>query len=188
VGAQDVAADEGADATQAESPPVSSDRAVLYCNVGDAMNLAVARGRACLFTRVSAVGMETIATRLSAERGLDPEHARQWLDHVGLEVDPQQLEGDPETIASARRVLEEGVRALADELRLSLEYYGAQESAVGVDRIVLSGQGSAVAGLAEKMQEGLGLEISVARPPALAGYEDGIAARLTLPFGIALEA
>ena len=38
----------------ADPPP----RHVLYCNVGDVTNLAVARGRSCLFTRVSPVGLE----------------------------------------------------------------------------------------------------------------------------------
>ena len=53
--------------------------------------------------------------------------------------------------------------------------------------IVLSGHGSAIPGMPERMQTVLGLPISVARPPALAGYGDDVAARLTLPFGIALE-
>ena len=44
-----------------------SRAAILYCNLGDVTNLAVARGRACLFTRVSHVGLEAIAARLAAE-------------------------------------------------------------------------------------------------------------------------
>jgi type IV pilus assembly protein PilM len=171
----------------APEAPGGSEGAVLYCNLGDVMNLAVARKRACLFTRVSSAGMEPIATRLGAESGLSPEHARQWLAHVGLNDEPAQVEGDAHTVESARRALEEGSHALADELRLSLDYYRAQEGAVAVDRIVLSGHGSAIPGMAERMQTVLGLPISVARPPALAGYGDDVAARLTLPFGIALE-
>jgi Tfp pilus assembly PilM family ATPase len=85
-------------------------------------------------------------------------------------------------------VLEEGVSGLVDELRLSLDYYAAQEGAVPVSRVVLAGPGSAVPGLARRMEEGLDLSISVARPPALAGYDEATAARLTLPYGLALEA
>jgi type IV pilus assembly protein PilM len=165
----------------------AADDAVLYCNLGDVMNLAVARGRACLFTRVSTVGMEGIAGRLASELGLSGEHAEQWLAHVGLEQPVEQIEGDPQTVAAARRALEEGVASLTDELRLSLDYYGAQETAVPVSQVTLAGPGSAIGGLAERMEVGLGLPISVARPPALAGYDDGTAARLTLPYGIALE-
>jgi len=159
---------------------------VLYCNVGDVTNLAVARGRACLFTRVSHVGLEAISDRLASTRALDAETATQWLEHVGLEGPPEEIEGDPEMVAESRRALEEGVSGLIDELRLSLDYYGAQEGAVPVERIVLCGPGSAIAGMAVRM-EGLGLPIAVARPAALAGLDDAAAARLTLPYGLALE-
>jgi type IV pilus assembly protein PilM len=167
--------------------PARPDDAVLYCSVGDAMNLAVARGRACLFTRVSNMGLAGIAARLGAERGLSPEHATQWLTHVGLETPLEQVEGDPETVADARRALEDGVIGLADEMRLSLDYYRALESAVPVGRVVLCGPGSAIPGLAHRMEEGLGISISTARPPALASYQEDAAARLTLPYGLALS-
>ncbi len=161
--------------------------AVLYCNVGDVTNLAVARGRACLFTRVSHAGMEPIHSRLVSSRGLTHEQAVQWVDHVGLELPVEQIEGDPETVADTRRTLEEGVSALLDELRLSLDYYGAQEGALPVERIVLCGPGSAVPGIVDRMG-GLGPPVSIARPGALASLDDSSAARLTLPFGLALEA
>jgi len=161
--------------------------AVLYCNVGDVTNLAVARGRSCLFTRVSHAGLEAISERLAATRGLNAEHATQWLSYVGLERAPEELEGDPETIAEARVALEEGVTTLLDELRLSLDYYGAQESALPVGRIVLGGPGSAIPGLAQRMEEGLGAAIAVSRPAGLASFEESAAARLTLSYGLALE-
>jgi len=161
--------------------------AVLYCSLGDVTNLAVARGRACLFTRVSHVGLEAISARLAAERGLTPEHTSQWLSYVGLETPVEQLEGDAETAAATRRALEEGLGSLADELRLSLDYYAAQEAAVPAERIVLCGPGSALAGLPSRMEAGIGLPISVARPPALGGFDEPAAARLTVPFGLALE-
>jgi type IV pilus assembly protein PilM len=160
---------------------------VLYCNLGDITNLAVARGRACLFTRVSHVGLETIADRLGAVRGLAPEHAHQWLAYVGLGRPLEEIEGDSEIVADARRTLEEGVSGLIDELRLSLDYYGAQEGAQRVERVVLCGPGSTIPGLAEQMESGLGLSIAAARPPALAGLDEHSAARLTLPYGLALE-
>jgi type IV pilus assembly protein PilM len=171
---------------QAAGAAPRSDEAILYCNLGDAMNLAVARGRACLFTRVSNAGLENVAGRLAAERGLSVEHATQWLTHVGLETALAEVEGDPETVVDARRVLEEGVTGLVDELRLSLDYYGAQEGAVPVGRIVLCGPGSAIAGLAGHMEAGLGLPMVVSRPAALAEYDEVSAARLTLPYGLAL--
>ena len=182
--AEQAASAESAGEQDEATPPGGTS---LYCSLGDVTNLAVARGRACLFTRVSHVGIEAISARLAAERELSPEHTSQWLSYVGLETPAEQLEGDAETIVAARRALEEGLGSLADELRLSLDYYGAQEAAVPVERIVLCGPGSALAGLPSRMEVGLGLPISVARPAALGGFEESAAARLTVPFGLALE-
>jgi Tfp pilus assembly PilM family ATPase len=131
--------------------------------------------------------METTVGALEESLGLTGEHAAQWIDFVGLSRPVEELEGDPETIGRVRRLLEEGVTALLDELRLSLDYYGAQEAAVPVERIVLCGPGSAIPDLVTSMEAGLGLPIAVSRPGALAGFDEGMAARLTLPFGLALE-
>jgi type IV pilus assembly protein PilM len=165
-------------------PPQS---AVLYCNVGDVANLAIAKGRSCLFTRVSPSGLDDVAAGLVASAGLSPEHARMWLEYVGLSHPLEQLEGDPALVAQARSALEDGATALLDEMRMSLDFYDAQEAAVPVERVVLCGPGSAVAGLAEWMEPTLGLPISVGRPEALAGLDAPSAARLTLPYGLALE-
>jgi type IV pilus assembly protein PilM len=159
----------------------------LYCNLGDVTNLAVARGSSCLFTRIAAFGVEGIAQRLAERRELTLEHARQWLTHVGLERPLEEIDGDPEHVSTARECLIEGATRLADELRLSLDYYGAQEGAVAVDRIVASGPGATIPGLVEQMQRGLGSPFAIARPTALAHLDDLAAARLTVSYGLALE-
>lgn len=161
--------------------------AVLYCNLGDAMNLAVARGASCLFTRVSHVGLESIAGEFGSRMGLIPEHAMQWLVHVGMQRPLAEVEGDPEIVAAARQALEAGLTELIDELRLSLDYYGAQEAALPVGKILLCGPGSAIAGLPEQMAERLGMQIEARHPAALSNLDAIHAARLTLSFGLALE-
>jgi type IV pilus assembly protein PilM len=172
-------------ADQAGEP--SAATAVLYCNVGDVTNLAIARRRSCLFTRVSPAGLEDIAAKLAAATGLSEEHAEMWLAHVGLAEPVEAIEGDPAVVAQARAALERGASAVLDEVRLSLDFYGGQEAAVPVERVVLSGPGSAIPGLAEHMAPVLGLPISVGRPAALAGADAASAARLTVPYGLALE-
>jgi type IV pilus assembly protein PilM len=161
--------------------------AVLYCNLGDVTNLAVARGSSCLFTRVSSIGVEVIAQRLAERRTLSLEHARQWLVHVGLHQPIHEIEGDAEIVAATRDTLEEGAVKLADELRLSLDYYAAQEGAPPVQRIVLAGPGSTIPGLYDRLQTGIGQPFSTARPHALAQLGDAAAARLTISYGLALE-
>jgi type IV pilus assembly protein PilM len=173
----------GSAAADPEAPPA----AILYCNVGDVTNLAVAKGRSCLFTRVAPAGLEDIATSLAGSAGLSQEHARLWLAHVGLSQPLEAIGGDPELIAKARTSLESGASALLDELRLSLDFYGAQEGAVPVERVILSGPASAIPGLVERMSPVLGLPLEVGTPFALSGFDAASAARLTLSYGLALE-
>ena len=159
----------------------------LYCNLGDVTNLAVARDSTCLFTRVSPFGVEGIAQKLAERRQLSLEHARQWLVHVGLEQPLEGVEGDAQTIAVARESLAEGAARLVDELRLSLEYYAAQEGAVPIEGIVACGPGTTIPGLLQCLQRDLGQRFEIGTPRALAHLDDPTAARLTLSFGLALE-
>ena len=182
-----LAGETAATVEQDEGDDPTTPAAVLYCNVGDVTNLAVAKGRSCLFTRVSPVGLEDMAASFSSAVGLSQEHARLWLQHVGLEQPLERVEGDPAVVAKARSALDNGASALLDELRLSLDFYGAQEAAVPVERIVLCGPGSAIPGLAEQMEPVLGLPIATGRPAALSGLDVPSAARLTLPYGLALD-
>ena len=160
----------------------------LLCNFGDVINLAVAQGSNCLFTRVSQFGLEGIVQQLAEVRGLTLEHAREWLLHVGLQTPAEQIEGDPETVMATRDALIDGVSKLAGELRLSLDYYGAQEAAVAVEEIVICGAGSAIEGVDSQIQAELGYSARAVRPGVLAHLGARDAARLTLPFGLALEA
>ncbi len=160
--------------------------AKLYCNLGDVTNLAVARGSSCLFTRVSPFGVEGIAQKLAERRRLTLEHARQWLVHVGLDNPVDGIEGDRETVSAARDSLAEGAARLVDELRLSLEYYAAQEGAIPIEGIVACGPGTTIPGLLRRLQHDLGQRFEVGRPRALAHLDDATSARLTLSLGLAL--
>jgi type IV pilus assembly protein PilM len=175
-----------------EPAPIAPDTqpvqpAQLYCNLGDVVNLAVAQGASCLFTRISPLGIEGIAQRLAERRQLNLIHARQWLVHVGLHAPVEEIEGDEQTVRSTREALDEGAGKLADEIRLSLEFYGAQEGAVSVDGIVACGPGTTIPGLVERLQRDLGHPFSVGRPSALGGLDEAAAARLTLSYGLAME-
>jgi type IV pilus assembly protein PilM len=188
-----VPADEAAQALDTPSqvdPPAASPAAAsarLYCNLGDVTNLAVARGAACLFTRISPFGVEGIAQKLAERRELTLEHSRQWLSHVGLSKPIESVEGDPETLSAARDALTEGAARLVDELRLSLEYYAASEGAIPIDGIVACGPGTTIPGLVERLQHDLGQRFEIGRPKGLSHLDRPTAARLTMSFGLALE-
>ncbi len=96
--------------------------------------------------------MEGIAQRLAERRELTLEHSRQWISpRRPRSAELETIDGEPEIAAATREVLEEGARKLADELRLSLDYYGTQDGAVAVEEIVFCGPGSAVTGLPENL-------------------------------------
>ena len=158
----------------------------LYCYLGDLTNLAVARGGNCLFTRVATFGIESIAARVAERRKMPVEEARDWLIEVGLDEPLDSFEHDPDHAKAAREALEEGSTKLAEELRVSLDFYGAQDGAQPLDGVVICGPGSTIPGMAERIQSGLGLGIETQTPTALSHLDDEDAARLTISYGLAL--
>jgi type IV pilus assembly protein PilM len=162
--------------------------ATLYCHLGDVTNLAVARDGECIFTRVAPYGIEDMAERLSERDGMSMDEARDHLLEVGLEESLDLFEEDGDTsAATAREVLTEGAGKLVDELRMSLDYYGAQEGVPSIERVVLCGLGSTLPGLPERIEQGLGLGIVAESPAGLSHLDGEDAARLTVSYGLALE-
>jgi type IV pilus assembly protein PilM len=172
------------------SPAIGeSAGATLFCHLGDVTNLAVSRDAECIFTRVAPYGIEDMAERLS-ERDVDMsmDEARDRLLEVGLEEELDLFEEDGGTsAATAREVLTEGAGKLVDELRMSLDYYGAREGVPPIERVVICGLGSTVPGLPERIEQGLGLGIVAESPKALSHLDPEDAARLTVSYGLALE-
>ena len=84
---------------------------MLYLSVGGLTNLAVAQGTTCLFTRTSGGGLEALAVELAERQRLTLEHARAWLEHVGLDQPLEDIDGDPAIVAEARSVLADGSAA-----------------------------------------------------------------------------
>lgn len=160
----------------------------LYCSLGAATNLVVANGQDCLFTRTSSAGIETIAEAVAEREQISLDEARDWLLEVGMDEPIDESFGDDrERAAAVREEIEEGASKLLNELRLSLDYYGAQEGALPIEQIVVCGIGSAVPGLVEHLQTVLGRAIEPRTPAALSSFDDEDAARLTVSYGLALE-
>jgi type IV pilus assembly protein PilM len=124
----------------------------LYCYVGGLTNLAIATGSTCLFNRVLPNGFESMGSTLAEQRGLTLDHARQWLRHVGMDREVKQIDGDPEIVSQAREVMVQATRRLADEVRLSLEYYqGSVPDAHRIERMVVAGPAIAIPGFANSL-------------------------------------
>jgi type IV pilus assembly protein PilM len=157
--------------------------AVLYVNIAGLTNVAVASPEGCLFTRAAVGGVESIARTLADRRGLTLEHARQWISHVGLVTPIDTIEGDPDLVASARAVLEDGVHQIADGIRNSLNFYRTQENAERVETGFVTGPAVAIDGFVEKLSEHLRLELQ-GRVVDASGDAD--AGRLTVAAGLAV--
>jgi Tfp pilus assembly PilM family ATPase len=106
---------------------------------------------------------------------------------VGLEDELELFGDDSGGVVAAREALEEGATKLIEELRMSMDFYGAQQGVTPVESVVICGTGSTVPGLADRIQAGLGLGISSELPQALSHLDNEDAARLTVSYGLALD-
>jgi type IV pilus assembly protein PilM len=164
----------------------------IYCYVGGLTNLAIATGTTCIFNRVLPNGVESMAAALAERKGLTLDHSREWLRHVGLERELENVDGEPDIIQETRTVLLSGASRIADEVRLSLEYYrGAVPDAQPVDRVVMSGPGIAIKGFPAMLASELGMEVDPrslgpiqVSPGAL---DNADAAQLTVAAGLTLN-
>jgi type IV pilus assembly protein PilM len=135
------------------------DEHVLYLAIGGLTNLAVARGAQCSFARASGSGVDALAADLAERSQLTLEHARGWLTHVGVQTPIEAVEGDEEIVAQARRVLLEGVRRIAADVRSSLDFHRMQDGAATVSRAVLTGPATAIPGFATALASELGMPV-----------------------------
>jgi type IV pilus assembly protein PilM len=182
----------GSDGAAVEPLPDVPEVATLYCYVGGLTNLAIGVGQSCVFNRVLQNGVESMAATLAERRGLTLDHSREWLRYVGLEREIDGLEGEREIIEEAREVLSSGTRRIADEIRLSIEYYHTTvPQAKRVEATVMAGPGIAIEGLASFFEQELGMPVqprSMGQVEVKPGALDGIeAAQLTVATGLALD-
>jgi len=155
---------------------------VLYVSIGGLTNLAVAEDTTCTFTRVVGAGLEQLAIELAERRQLTREHARGWLDHVGLDTPIEALDGDPEILAEARAVLDDGVRRIAGDVRNSVDFHHAQGTAKPVARCILTGPAAAIPGFSAAFGVDLGLPV---HDGVVAGAPLGLDAQFAIAAGLA---
>jgi type IV pilus assembly protein PilM len=158
---------------------------VLYLAIGGLTNLAVARGTRCSFARASGSGVDALATDLAERCQLTLEHAHGWLAHVGLEAPIEEVEGDPEIVENARRVLLDGVRRIAADVRSSLDFHRMQDEAAAVSSAVLTGPASGIPGFAAALASELSMTVDEGAVDGVpAGLEPGL---VTVAAGLAVE-
>jgi type IV pilus assembly protein PilM len=167
--------------------PVEDGESVLYANVGGLINLAVASGRSCLFTRTAPGGLEALAFTLADQCSLTLEHARQWLRHVGAEAPLEEIEGDATIVSAARSVLLDGAHQVADTMRNTLNFYRTQDHAEPVGRAIITGPAATVPGFASSVASELRLPVESAGVAAASELEGIPLERLVVAAGLAVH-
>src|SRR4051794_7471183 len=162
---------------------------VLHLAVGGVVNLAVAQGGQCVFTRVVGGGLEAMAIELAERREITVEEARAELLRTGLEVRdgateaPRGLTSSEDVaLGQTRLVLSDGVRRIAAEVRNSVDFHLGADQAV--ERVLLTGTATAVPGMAEALAEALGLPVQVAVVETPDGFDPG---SFAVAAGLAIE-
>jgi type IV pilus assembly protein PilM len=170
----------------------SSNETIAYVHFGDMVGVTLGQGDVCRFTRATANGYEAMVGRLSERAKLTREHARMWIDYVGVEAPTASIEGDADVIRLARDEIEAAVDSLGNDVSAAIDFHTAQESTAHVTRVMLAGPGATIPGVAAQLQQRLAMQVDV---PAPLGALDASAIqgsglderRLTLAAGLALE-
>lgn len=170
----------------------TANETLAYVHFGGMVNVTLAEGQHCKFTRATPNGYEAMLAHLQERVNLTREHARMWAEYVGLSAPLQSLQGEPDIIQATREELLAVVEQLSNDVAAAIDFHTAQETSAFVSRMLLSGPGSSIPGLAENVAARTGLSVEI---PAPLGALDtssiegsGIdERRLTLAAGLALE-
>src|SRR5439155_18719413 len=140
------------------------------------------------FVRVLLVGGDDVTEAIARELDVDMDAAEDLKRRANTASSDQ-------SVARAGQVVADRMAPLVEEIRGSLDYYTAQAQSAPVGRVLVTGGGSRLTGLMERLQSQLGGRVEPARPLAnlaigsvklspeeLADYEP----LLTVPIGLAL--
>jgi type IV pilus assembly protein PilM len=117
-------------------------------------NIIVHVGGEPRFVRILLVGGEDITTALARDLQMGHDQAE------ALKFDLTTGSGNPEAL----RLLSREVDSLVEEIRGSIDYYNSREDTDHVSSVILTGGGSMVLGLVDKLEAGLRTSIELAAP------------------------
>jgi type IV pilus assembly protein PilM len=157
----------------------------------DRTTVAVSDGRLCEFTRVLDWGGARVTAAIERALDVDTEEAEQIkrsLDISATTTDEPTDERTTKATEAARRE----VNGLARELASSLHFYQDQPDSLGFAEITATGGGAHLQGLAEQLEELIGISVRVADPFARVGSGHGISSNgqdgaLAVAIGLGIE-
>jgi type IV pilus assembly protein PilM len=157
----------------------------------DRTTVAVSDGRLCEFTRVLEWGGSRVTAAVARALDVEPAEAEKVKRSLNVSanatVDPTD-ERTTKAVEAARRE----VNGLARELASSLHFYQDQPDSLGFAEITITGGGAHLQGLAEQLEELIGIHVRVADPFARVGSGHGISSNgqdgaLAVAIGLGIE-
>jgi type IV pilus assembly protein PilM len=157
----------------------------------DRTTVAVSDGRLCEFTRVLDWGGARVTTAIERALDVDAEEAERIKRSLDLSATPSDESTDERTTKAAEATRRE-VNGLARELASSLHFYQDQPDSLGFAEITVTGGGAHLQGLAEQLEELIGISVHVADPFARVGSGHGISSNgqdgaLAVAIGLGIE-
>ncbi len=125
-------------------------------------NIIVHQGGVPRFVRILLMGGADVTEAVAERLGVAVEQAEAIKQATGLAPVADTAEPHP-----ASRAIEATGSAFVEEVRGSLDYYLAQSGSARIGRVVLSGGGSRLGGLVERLSAATHLPVEVARPMSL---------------------
>jgi type IV pilus assembly protein PilM len=157
----------------------------------DRTTVAVSDGRLCEFTRVLDWGGARVTTAIARALDIEPEEAERIKRTVDISSKAPEDDADERTTRAVEAARRE-VHGLARELASSLHFYQDQPDSLGFAEIAITGGGAHLQGLAEQLEELIGISVRVADPFARVGSGHGISTggqdgSLAVAIGLGIE-
>jgi type IV pilus assembly protein PilM len=154
-------------------------------------NIVVHQGGVPRFVRILLLGGQDVTDAVAERAGVSPLEAESLKHERGMRADDDE---SAETRAVGR-VIDVAGQAFVDQVRGSLDYFTASSSSQGIERILLTGGGSRLTGLAERLQDATRIPVARGNPFAdLSVGKTGLTSEqvefveplATVPVGLAL--
>jgi type IV pilus assembly protein PilM len=146
---------------------VEADAALVAVTIGhDRSTFAVSDGKACEFTRVLDWGgsaLNVAISRVLESTPTDAEPVKHALSLVDQSI-PAGL--TVEQAGAAREAVRRQIQTFARELVSSLQFYQNQPNSLGIGEIVVTGGTAHLPGLAEELQQLIGVRVRIGDPLA----------------------
>jgi type IV pilus assembly protein PilM len=157
----------------------------------DRTTVAVSDGRLCEFTRVLDWGGARVTDAISRALDVDAVEAERIKRSLDISARAPQEPGDEQMVRAAEAARLE-VHGLARELASSLHFYQDQPDSLGFAEINITGGGAHLQGLAEQLEELIGISFKVADPFARVGSGHGVSSggqdgSLAVAIGLGIE-